>query len=45
VTGEGLVRTPLDWHERAKISLEAAKGIAHIHSEGGPKLSNGNIKS
>ncbi|PWA98770.1 protein kinase-like domain-containing protein [Artemisia annua] len=41
----GLGRTPLDWDARVKISLEAAKGIAHIHSEGGPKFTHGNIKS
>lgn len=38
-------RTPLDWESRVKISLEAAKGIAHIHSMGGPKFTHGNIKS
>lgn len=38
-------RTPLDWASRVKISLEAAKGIAHIHSMGGPKFTHGNIKS
>ncbi|PHT44998.1 putative inactive receptor kinase [Capsicum baccatum] len=27
-------RTPLDWDARLKVSLGAAKGIAHIHSEG-----------
>ncbi|KAK9075403.1 hypothetical protein SSX86_003726 [Deinandra increscens subsp. villosa] len=41
----GLGRTPLDWDSRVKISLEVAKGIAHIHSEGGAKFSHGNIKS
>ncbi|KAK4355937.1 hypothetical protein RND71_024908 [Anisodus tanguticus] len=38
-------RIPLDWESRVKISLEAAKGIAHIHSMGGPKFTHGNIKS
>ncbi|KAM0034358.1 putative protein kinase RLK-Pelle-LRR-III family [Helianthus debilis subsp. tardiflorus] len=41
----GIGRTPLDWDSRVKITLEAAKGIAHIHSEGGAKFSHGNIKS
>lgn len=35
----------MDWDSRVKISLDAAKGIAHIHSEGGAKLTHGNIKS
>ncbi|XP_061339138.1 probable inactive receptor kinase At5g58300 isoform X2 [Gastrolobium bilobum] len=38
-------RTPLDWVSRMKIALGAAKGIASIHSEGGPKFTHGNIKS
>ncbi|GFZ01770.1 leucine-rich repeat protein kinase family protein, partial [Actinidia rufa] len=38
-------RTPLDWDTRVKISLGAARGIAHIHSVGGAKFSHGNIKS
>ncbi|XP_050367585.1 probable inactive receptor kinase At5g58300 [Argentina anserina] len=38
-------RTPLDWDTRIKISLGTAKGIAHIHSVGGPKFTHGNIKS
>lgn len=38
-------RTPLDWESRVKICLGAAKGIAHIHSVGGPKFTHGNIKS
>ncbi|XP_027359869.1 probable inactive receptor kinase At5g58300 isoform X2 [Abrus precatorius] len=41
----GAGRTPLDWDSRVKISLGAAKGIAFIHSEGGPKFTHGNIKS
>ncbi|CAJ1960627.1 unnamed protein product [Sphenostylis stenocarpa] len=38
-------RTPLDWDSRVKISLGTAKGLAHIHSVGGPKFTHGNIKS
>ncbi|KAF2306622.1 hypothetical protein GH714_019860 [Hevea brasiliensis] len=38
-------RTPLDWESRVKISLGAARGIAHIHSAGGGKIIHGNIKS
>ncbi|KAL3616249.1 hypothetical protein CASFOL_039639 [Castilleja foliolosa] len=38
-------RTPLDWDSRIKVSLGAARGIAHIHSAGGSKFSHGNIKS
>ncbi|KAL2508148.1 putative inactive receptor kinase [Forsythia ovata] len=38
-------RTPLDWSTRVKISLGAARGIAHIHSVGGAKFTHGNIKS
>ncbi|GFZ19994.1 leucine-rich repeat protein kinase family protein [Actinidia rufa] len=38
-------RTPLDWDTRVKISLGAARGIAHVHSVGGSKFSHGNIKS
>ncbi|XP_019178628.1 PREDICTED: probable inactive receptor kinase At5g58300 isoform X2 [Ipomoea nil] len=38
-------RTPLDWETRVKIALAAARGIAHIQSTGGAKLSHGNIKS
>ncbi|GFP80518.1 probable inactive receptor kinase at5g58300 [Phtheirospermum japonicum] len=38
-------RTPLDWDSRVKISLGAARGIAHVHSAGGSKFSHGNIKS
>ncbi|CAI9273881.1 unnamed protein product [Lactuca saligna] len=41
----GIGRTPLDWETRVKISLGAAKGISHIHSEGGAKFTHGNIKS
>ncbi|KAM7504565.1 hypothetical protein LguiB_003469 [Lonicera macranthoides] len=35
----------LDWESRKKISIGVAKGIAHIHSEGGDKFAHGNIKS
>ncbi|XP_052195478.1 probable inactive receptor kinase At5g58300 isoform X2 [Diospyros lotus] len=38
-------RPPLDWGSRVKISLGAARGIAHIHAMGGSKFSHGNIKS
>ena len=38
-------RTPLDWDSRLKIALGTARGIAHIHSEGGAKCTHGNIKS
>ncbi|KAG8085932.1 hypothetical protein GUJ93_ZPchr0010g8229 [Zizania palustris] len=38
-------RTPLDWVTRVKISLEAARGLAHLHAEGGGKFTHGNIKS
>ncbi|XP_076953585.1 putative inactive receptor kinase At5g58300 [Bidens hawaiensis] len=41
----GIGRTPLNWDSRVKISLDAAKGLAHIHSEGGAKFTHGNIKS
>lgn len=41
--GEG--RNPLNWNSRLKIALGAAKGIASIHKEGGPKYFHGNIKS
>eukprot|EP00252_Welwitschia_mirabilis_P005296 TRINITY_DN15804_c0_g1_i1.p1 TRINITY_DN15804_c0_g1~~TRINITY_DN15804_c0_g1_i1.p1 ORF type:complete len:303 (+),score=66.21 TRINITY_DN15804_c0_g1_i1:114-911(+) len=39
-------RTPLDWTTRMKIALEAAKGVAFIHSHcKSPKAGHGNIKS
>lgn len=41
----GIGRTPLDWNTRVKISLGAAKGISHIHTEGGARFTHGNIKS
>ncbi|KAM1055518.1 hypothetical protein FF1_029054 [Malus domestica] len=41
----GSERPSLDWESRVKISLGTARGIAHIHSVGGPKFTHGNIKS
>ncbi|KAL5991357.1 hypothetical protein ACLOJK_012264 [Asimina triloba] len=41
----GTGRTPLDWDSRVKISLGTARGLAHIHSQGGGKFTHGNIKS
>ncbi|CAL5407604.1 unnamed protein product [Camellia sinensis] len=41
----GIGRNPLDWDSRLKISLGTARGIAHIHSEGGVKFTHGNVKS
>ncbi|XP_040991924.1 probable inactive receptor kinase At5g58300 [Juglans microcarpa x Juglans regia] len=41
----GAGRTPLDWEARVKISLGIARGVAHVHSVGGPKFTHGNIKS
>ncbi|KAF4387399.1 hypothetical protein CsatB_030314 [Cannabis sativa] len=41
----GAGRTELDWESRVKIALGTAKGIAHIHSMGGPKFTHGNIKA
>ncbi|XP_062224656.1 probable inactive receptor kinase At5g58300 [Phragmites australis] len=38
-------RAPLDWETRVKISLDAARGIAHLHAEGGGKFIHGNIKA
>ncbi|CAN6186062.1 unnamed protein product [Urochloa humidicola] len=38
-------KTPLDWNSRVKIILGTAYGIAHIHAEGGAKLTHGNVKS
>ncbi|GAB4832105.1 hypothetical protein Ancab_006125 [Ancistrocladus abbreviatus] len=38
-------RHPLDWNLRMRIALGAARGILHIHSEGGGKFIHGNIKS
>ncbi|KAK6121955.1 hypothetical protein DH2020_044309 [Rehmannia glutinosa] len=41
----GTGRTALDWDSRLNISLGAARGLAHIHSENGAKYTHGNIKS
>ncbi|XP_010453493.1 PREDICTED: probable inactive receptor kinase At5g58300 [Camelina sativa] len=41
----GSEKVPLDWDSRIKITISAAKGIAHLHAVGGPKFSHGNIKS
>ncbi|XP_062207260.1 probable inactive receptor kinase At5g58300 isoform X2 [Phragmites australis] len=38
-------RDPLDWETRVKISLGVARGIAHLHAEGGGKFIHGNIKA
>ncbi|KAL8516458.1 hypothetical protein ACS0TY_014931 [Phlomoides rotata] len=38
-------RAPLDWDSRLKISLGAARGVAHANAVGGAKFSHGNIKS
>ncbi|CAL9782438.1 unnamed protein product [Musa acuminata subsp. burmannicoides] len=42
---KGAGKTPLDWESRVKISLGAARGVAHIHAEGGGKFIHGDIKS
>ncbi|KAG6538314.1 probable inactive receptor kinase At4g23740 [Zingiber officinale] len=41
----GQDRIPLSWETRLKISLGAARGIAHIHNKNNGKLVHGNIKS
>lgn len=38
-------RNPLDWETRVKIALGTARGMAHLHAEGGGKFIHGNIKS
>eukprot|EP01018_Ginkgo_biloba_P004305 Gb_21482 [translate_table: standard] len=38
-------RNPLDWDTRVKIALGTARGIAHIHQEGGGRFTHGNIKA
>ncbi|GJM92737.1 hypothetical protein PR202_ga09231 [Eleusine coracana subsp. coracana] len=38
-------RDPLDWETRVKISLDVARGISHLHAEGGGKFIHGNIKA
>ncbi|KAA8535021.1 hypothetical protein F0562_030024 [Nyssa sinensis] len=39
----GSGRTPLDWDNRMRVALSAAKGLAHLHVSG--KVVHGNIKS
>ncbi|KAL6226424.1 hypothetical protein ACLB2K_000386 [Fragaria x ananassa] len=39
----GSGRTPLDWDNRMRIALSAARGLAHLHVAG--KVVHGNIKS
>ncbi|GKV00761.1 hypothetical protein SLEP1_g13398 [Rubroshorea leprosula] len=39
----GSGRTPLDWDNRMRIALSAARGLAHLHIAG--KVIHGNIKS
>eukprot|EP00252_Welwitschia_mirabilis_P000156 TRINITY_DN10117_c0_g1_i2.p1 TRINITY_DN10117_c0_g1~~TRINITY_DN10117_c0_g1_i2.p1 ORF type:complete len:670 (+),score=-41.47 TRINITY_DN10117_c0_g1_i2:533-2542(+) len=38
-------RVPMDWDTRVKVAMGAARGLAHIHGEGGGKLAHGNIRS
>ncbi|KAJ0978478.1 hypothetical protein J5N97_013952 [Dioscorea zingiberensis] len=38
-------RTPLDWNTRVKVALGAARGVAHLHLEGGGRFVHGNIKA
>ncbi|XP_051137961.1 probable inactive receptor kinase At4g23740 [Andrographis paniculata] len=38
-------RIPFDWETRIKVAMGAARGIAHIHAQGGKKLVHGNIKA
>ncbi|CAN6467588.1 unnamed protein product [Victoria cruziana] len=42
---KGVGRTPIDWDARVKIALATARGITHIHAEGGERFAHGNIKS
>ncbi|XP_057431771.1 disease resistance protein SUMM2-like isoform X2 [Lotus japonicus] len=35
----------LDWNSKVNIALGVAKGIAFIHSKGGPNFTHGNLKS
>ncbi|CAO2837705.1 unnamed protein product [Amaranthus hypochondriacus] len=44
-TQRGEDRIPLDWETRLKITLGAARGIAHIHTINGGKFVHGNIRS
>ncbi|KAK1437010.1 hypothetical protein QVD17_02795 [Tagetes erecta] len=41
----GNTGTPFEWENRVKIAHGTARGIAHIHSMGGPTFTHGNIKS
>ncbi|KAH6784030.1 hypothetical protein C2S52_008989 [Perilla frutescens var. hirtella] len=42
--GEGSNSRP-NWERRLRMAVGAARGIAHIHAQGGGKLFHGNIKS
>ncbi|KAL6531171.1 hypothetical protein OROHE_014240 [Orobanche hederae] len=42
---KGTGRTPLDWDSRLNVSLGAARGLAHIHSQNVAQCVHGNIKS
>ncbi|KAK6126889.1 hypothetical protein DH2020_039370 [Rehmannia glutinosa] len=39
----GSGRTPLDWENRLRVAVSAARGLAHLHVSG--KVVHGNIKS
>ncbi|KAK4489628.1 hypothetical protein RD792_005440 [Penstemon davidsonii] len=41
----GMYRSSLDWEERLRVAVGAARGIAYIHARGEPKLVHGNIKA
>ncbi|CAN6469489.1 unnamed protein product [Victoria cruziana] len=41
----GVGSSPLDWDARVKIALATARGIKHIHLQGGERFAHGNIKS
>lgn len=41
----GKNRTPVDWLTRVRIAIGAGKGLAYLHSQGGPSFVHGNIKS
>lgn len=41
----GKNRTPVDWLTRVRIAIGAAKGLAYLHAQGGPRFVHGNIKS
>lgn len=38
-------RIPVDWLTRVRIAIGAAKGLACLHTQGGPQFVHGNIKS